>query len=172
MPQHTARGLAILAALVLSAAMAHAGTRYERLFVIGRSKNANIVAYDAAIAPSRRLDRDRPVRAYWVMLAEDGHREGLSWMERRLAYGIDSTFAGGHWVLRLKAFDERPIHVRRRDGRFRAEVEIDGRMAWLQRIFVQAREGTVLPKVRFIDLTGIDPDTREPVRERLVPSRQ
>ena len=32
--------------------------------------------------------RERPVVAYWVLLAEDGRRDGLSWLELQLAYGF------------------------------------------------------------------------------------
>src|SRR5258705_13664792 len=57
------------------------------LFTIARSKNANVVRYQARTRGGG-LDRSHPIDAYWLMLAEDGRREELSWAERKLAYGF------------------------------------------------------------------------------------
>src|SRR4030043_353480 len=58
------------------------------LFIIERSKNANVVHYDARLTADGKLDPKEPVIAYWILLAEDGRRKGLSWIEKKMAYGF------------------------------------------------------------------------------------
>ena len=65
---------AVLALLVLPAA---AQIKTSPLFIIERSKNANVVHYDARLTADGKLDPKEPVIAYWVLLAKDGRREKL-----------------------------------------------------------------------------------------------
>src|SRR3954470_139284 len=82
------------AALVPGAALslcwprvAHGGSSRE-LFTLGRSTNANVLKYAVRTAKSGQLDTADPVEVYWLMLAQGGHREALTWAERQLAYGF------------------------------------------------------------------------------------
>lgn len=152
------RGLGLLLATAAIApacpAMAASPTRAVRLFRIARSKNKNVVWYVARSAGSA-LDPQNPVDAYWSMLAEDGRREGLSWAERQLAYGfaLSDLTERGCW-LRLVAFKERALRVERYQGDFRAITRIAGQPCVLERIFVQATEGGLLPSVEYVELFG------------------
>jgi hypothetical protein len=144
----------------------------EPLFVIARSKNANIVEYDARWRAGGRLDPDEPLVAYWIMRAENGRRESLTWLERRLAYGFDTRFEAGGDVLavRLRAFATRGLRVRRgTQGRFQAEMTIGRQPSVLERIFVCTDEGGVTPSVRYVELAGRALASRARVSERIVP---
>ncbi|HKO94748.1 MAG TPA: DUF4833 domain-containing protein [Polyangiaceae bacterium] len=147
-----------------------AGKR-RTLFVIGRSLNANVVHYDVRLNAAGELDRKRPLTAYWVMHAEDGRREDLSWLEGQFAYGwsiIARTDA--HLLeLRLTAFPQRSVLVRAdAAGGARAELRILERAAVLRRIFVQLGDGAG-PSVRYIDLFGAELASGKALRERLEP---
>lgn len=75
------------------------------------------------------------------MLAEGGHREELTWAERRLAYGFDwSNVTAQHCSLDLSAVKQRRLEVERRDGRFVALLTIAGKRAALERIFVASHD--------------------------------
>ena len=76
------------AVLALLAAPAAAQIKTSPLFIIERSKNANVVHYDARLTADGNLDPKEPVIAYWVLLAKDGGREKLSWIEKKKAYGF------------------------------------------------------------------------------------
>jgi hypothetical protein len=140
----------------------------QELFRLERSTNRNAVRYDVRTLPSGALDPHEPVTAYWLLLAEDGRREGLTWLERSMAYGFHVSQASAGVDLRLVAFDRRIVHVRRKGDRFRAEVAIAGKEAVLRRIWVQVEGSLLGPKVRFIDLFGVDPQTGKSVVERIV----
>ena len=125
------------------------------LFHIERNKNKNVVRYDLLLDPSGHPLERGPIDVYWRMDAEDGRRRELNAFERGKAYGYSVRERPGRdeLVITLNSFAQRPIRVRVQARRAEALVEIAGRGALLDRIFVQAREGPV-PKVEWIDLFG------------------
>lgn len=141
------------------------------LFVITRTKNANVVHYEAHLAASGALDLAHPLVAYWVMRAEDGRREGLTWLEERLAYGWSASFdARGELLVRLRAFAGRELRVfREKTGHFRALARIVGRPAVLERIHVASDDHGLTPTVHYVDLFGTARGDGRRVTERIVP---
>jgi hypothetical protein len=160
--------LASGAAVSLLAPGVFAATSHE-LFTLARSKNANVVKYAVRIDPDGRLNAASPVEAYWLMLAENGRREELTWTERKLAYGFSiSEQTSQGLLLRLAACSARELRVRSAAGVFHAELSIAGQRAFLQRIFVRTEEGLLLPSVRYVELSGLTLGARR-VSERIVP---
>lgn len=160
--------------LLLAAAAALWGSdlgRQQPLFVIERSTNANVVHYDANLTPNGELDRRQPVNAYWIMAARDGRREELTGFERSRAYGfnIEPEEDSHAFRLELVAQKNRAIRVYRNGETVRAETTIDGRRAYLTRIFVNTRRVLAVPTVHSIELFGIDPKTGLPVHETVNP---
>lgn len=142
------------------------------LFRIGRSTNANEVVYAARTGADGTLDPEDPIEADWHMLAEDGHREGLNFIEKLMAYGfsVDPAESGEGFTVILKAKKDRPVRLTLRAGCPAAVVTIAGRPALLRRIFVQAESGGgLIPSVAWADLEGTDPVTGSPVKERVIP---
>jgi hypothetical protein len=162
--------LPILLALAVSSAPGNPCP--PELFRIGRSTNANEVVYVARREADGALDSDDPIEAEWHMLAEDGHREGLNFIEKLLAYGfsVDPAESGDGFVVVLKAKKDRPVSLTMRNGCPAATVTIAGRTALLRRIFVQAEPGGgLIPSVAWADIEGVDPGTGAKVTERVVP---
>ena len=160
----------IYLAMLLAAARGPACA--PELFRIGRSTNANEVVYAARTGADGALDPEDPIEADWHMLAEDGHREGLNFIEKLLAYGfsVDPAESGEGFTVILKAKKDRPVRLTIRAGCPAAFVTIAGRPALLRRIFVQAESGGgLIPSVAWADLEGTDPVTGSPVKERVVP---
>jgi hypothetical protein len=151
---------------------AHAdGVRFESLFVIARSKNANVVHYDVRLRGGR-FDADEPVVAYWVLHTQGGRREALSFFERRLAYGFGTKIGprSEAFALWLQAFPGRSLAVRRdARGRFRAHLTLAGEAARLERIFVATDERGVTPSVRYLDVFGVSLAAGTSVSERIRP---
>jgi len=159
---------AVLALLVGPAA---AQTKTSPLFIIERSKNANVVHYDARLTADGKLDPKEPVIAYWVVLAEDGRREELSWIEKKKAYGFtvksDSSVNG--YTMTLVAAPEKQIIVKAEKDAVRAEAVIDGRPAVLEKLYINASDRLTGPKVHYIEVYGKDLQTGEKRREKMVP---
>ena len=151
------------------AAVAHRND--QLLFVIERNKNANIVRYDASLTDDGRLNPDEPVIAYWIMLAGDGRREKLNWLEKKKAYGISIKPAPSlnAYMMTLAAAPWMQFAVKKIGDIARAEVQIKGRPAILEKMFIQSRNGILGPKVEYIELYGKDLQTGEDCREKIVP---
>lgn len=168
---HSARYAAVTLALLFAAAPARASGS-EKLFVIERSQNANYVEYDMQTAAGGATDPKEPVVAYWIMGAEKGQREALSWAEKK-AFGftvkpLAATSPG--FELALKASKGRTIGLYPSAGKWRAVMFIANKSAFLTKMFVQVHEGGLIPSVDYIDVFGVDVSTGAPLRERINPS--
>lgn len=146
-------------------------TRTYPLFIIERSKNANTVHYDAQLTADGRLAPEEPVIAYYIMLAEDGRRKELNWVEKKLAYGFDikPTPSQGEYKMTMVAARERSITVRRAGNAVRAELVIDGRAVILDKIYINASDGLVMPTVHYMELHGRDRVTGQKQFEKVMP---
>jgi hypothetical protein len=140
------------------------------LFIIERSTNANIVRYDARLTADGELDPVEPVIAYWVLLAEDGRREELNWIEKKKAYGfhIEPDASGGGCKMTIVAVPQGQITVKKDGDTIRAELAIDGHQAVLEKIFISASGGLLGPEVHYIELFGKDPETGEKRYQKIV----
>jgi hypothetical protein len=159
------------AVLALLAAPAAAQIKTSPLFIIERSKNANVVHYDARLTADGKLDPKEPVIAYWVLLAKDGRREKLRWIEKKKAYGFatkpDPSVDG--YRMTLVAAPEKQIVVKKVKDTVRAEAVIDGQPAVLQKLYINASDGLTGPKVHYIEAYGKDLQTGEDRHEKMVP---
>ena len=159
------------AVLVLLAAPAAAQIKTSSLFIIERSKNANVVHYDARLTDDGKLDPKEPVIAYWALLAGDGRREELNWIEKKLAYGFtvkpDPSVYG--YKMTLVAAPEKQIAVKKEKDAVHAEAVINGRPSVLEKLYINASDGLTGPKVHYIEVYGKDLQTGEARREKMVP---
>ena len=165
------KALWLFAVLVLLAVPAAAQIKTMPLFIIERSTNANVVHYDARLAADGNLDPEEPVVAYWVLLAEDGRRKNLGWIEKRKAYGftIKPDVSTNSYTMTLVADPKHLITVKQEKDVFSAEAVINGRPAVLEKLYINASEGFFGPTVLYIEVYGKDLQTGEMLREKLVP---
>jgi hypothetical protein len=143
----------------------------QHLFIIERSKNANIVQYDAQVGPDGKLVKKDPVVAYWVRLAEQGQVEKLSWVQKTFAYGFKARLDGNRETVKLemKADFSRPITIIREGDKYRATARIDGAPSYLEKIFVNASRKGISFTVHYVELHGEDVKTGEALYEKFVP---
>jgi len=145
-------------------------TVVHRLFHIERNKNANIVVYDALADADGNLIKKDPVIVYWLKLAEDGERKKLKSIERRMAYGFKIEEREGNLLeLKMKADIGRNLWVKSVDDVYKAFMEIDGHQAVVEKIFIFATEGGLIPSVDYIELFGVDVETGEECYEKFLP---
>jgi hypothetical protein len=159
------------AVLLLLAAPAAAQIKTSPLFTIERSRNANVVHFDARLTADGKLDPREPVIAYWVMLAEDGRLEKLSWIEKKKAYGftIKPDLSVDGYKMILVAAPEQQITVKKEQDAFRAVAVIDGRSAVLEKMYINVSDGLMGPKIQYIEVYGKDLETGEKRREKIMP---
>jgi hypothetical protein len=161
--------LAALALALTFAATALAQSTSQKLFFIQRSKNANEVHYDARVTANGTLQAKDPVDAYWLRKASDGSRASIGTFQK-IAYGFDvdpGPEAGTH-TMRLTALKERALTLLQVNGRWRARTSINGKQAYLNRLYIATDESGVFPKVLYVDIFGEEVGSGAAIQEHLV----
>ncbi len=150
------RKLTYAVALVVVILCWHLATAHnitDPLFTIERSKNRNIVHYDARLVSETELAAD-PIDAYWIM--ENGQRQDLTWLEKRYGYGIrlGERPKDGGIEISLASFG-RKMFLQRVDGKYKVIVFINGQRSILERIYVECTSGVLgIPKVVYAEFYG------------------
>jgi len=169
---NASRALILAMAGLVSAASGSPGaeTCSEHLFVIERSKNSNIVAYDANRNSSGEWNSSEPVIAYWLLNGDKNKREELNRVERERAYGVEAKpgDSAGTYFLVFKATRKRRQTIRMLNGCPVATGSIKGHDAILRKIFVKSKEG-LRPSVEYVEIFGEDLATGRPLYEKFVP---
>lgn len=139
----------------------------ERLFHIERNKNKNLVCYDANIV-NGKLDTRKPLKVYWVNREESpGETKDLSAIQRRFAYGYKLRSEGDDSAeVTLTAYPDRVLTIRRQNGKYICTVMIDNKQAFLQSLYVKAKEGN-FNSVEYVELKGVSMDDNKSVSERV-----
>jgi hypothetical protein len=153
------------------------------LFVIQRSKNTNEVQYQLHVNDRCQIISDHPVDAFWKLREVSPEQtEPLSDLEH-MAYGVTNQQVTAHGVSfdlgvldHFRALEQRRITATVRYDPSSAtctpsvQTTINGQVAALERIYVQADERLVRPKVRYIDVVGKSLAARPTlVKERIEP---
>jgi hypothetical protein len=141
------------------------------LFYLQRTKNTNTIVYELNRTDDGKLDENNPVKVYWRHFeVGDDVINDLSFFEKASVYGVNIQKRADGFTLKLKAFKDRAINlVKGKAGGFVGKIQINGKMARLDRIYVESREGIILPTVLHVDLFGTDLQTGESVIERVLP---
>jgi hypothetical protein len=166
------RTMLILFLMVMSLAAAAPAQTTQPLFVIERTKNANKLYYQAVIGADGALDPEQPVKAHWIMWAKDPSgrtTEGMNLIERTKVYGFNIKPDGaGRFRMTLKPFKDRLIRVYLKDAVARAEMLIDGRPSYFDKMYIFSPGDS---KPDSIKLFGTDVESGEPSYEKVVPKK-
>ena len=169
--------IAVLLALLLgppgeaSAGVAHPCP--EHLFVIERSKNANIVVYDANRGPGGDFSASKPVVAYWLLNGDKGKRQELNVVQWQSAYGFEVKPGNtpGTFAMVFKADRKRPLTIRTLNHCPVLTGSIGGHDGILHKMFVKSNEGTIPPRVEYVEFFGEDLATGKPLHEKAIPRK-
>lgn len=150
------------------AAIGVAQVKSVPLFTIEKSSNANRVQYDARLTPEGHFDPHQPVVAYWIMAAENGRRQELNILERAKAYGFtlhqDGVDSYRLWVV---SHPKKEIHVFVDGATVKAEAEIGGHVALVEKIYIQMKKSFLLSFPDFGEMFGFDRETGEKRMEKV-----
>ena len=145
------------------------------LFYIQRSKNTNAIVYEVNRLPDSKINPTDPIKVYWINYASDSTTSELSLIQRKYAYGVSVKQYNkqkNSFILQLVAYKKRNIFLlpSGNEKHFIALMNINGKLAELKRVFVSISGGTFwFPKVDYIELSGIDPFSKQKTVERFVP---
>ena len=143
------------------------------LFYVQRTHNRNTVIYELNPGSDGRPDKRDPLRPCWIRYEEGGVRKPLSFIQNRV-YGLDvKPLSPDGFVIHFRAYKKREIYLMKslKTGKYRAMININGKMAELASLFISSVTNALgIPStVKYIDISGFDPETHEAVRERIIP---
>jgi hypothetical protein len=140
------------------------------LFRIERSKNENIVPYDACLLRNGNLSGSNPVDVYWIL--KTGKKGELNAVEKKYAYGIESNKKLGENRFRIviTALKDREIIIEKRSTDYKALVRINGEQSIIEKVYVKSEENFLgFPDIDYVDLFGRSLKTNQLVKERITP---
>ena len=139
--------------------------------MIERSKNANIVNYDAVLTDEGKINETNPVDAYWLLYAEkNGEREELSAFDKK-AYGFKTTYnkEKNNFDFVLKAVKEKPMVLDLYDNVPKAVIKINDVDCFLEKVYIESKDGALgIPKVSFYELFGKEVATGKAQQQKIL----
>lgn len=130
----------------------------NQLFYLQRDPDINTIVYALNIDQDGELNRSNPVHAYWIRYTEQGQVEKLSFIQRKMAYGINhKELSPNVYEIHVQAYKPLKIILSRNDktGKYQALVNIKDKNILLNRIFVRINGGSLFkPNVQYIEICG------------------
>ena len=143
----------------------------SNLFLIERSKNANVVSYDAVLTDDGKIKKENPVDAYWLLYAyKNGEREELSAFDKK-AYGFKVKYnhERQNFDFVLKAAKDKPMIIDLYDGVAKAVIKINNVDCFLKKVYIGSVDGAFgIPNVSFYELFGNEVKTGEDQQQKIV----
>lgn len=143
------------------------------LFTIERSKNANVVKYDAILTDDGKIDKDskKVIDAYWLLYAEkNGEREELSAFDKK-AYGFKVKYneEKGCFDFVLKAVKEKPMILNLYDNVAKVVIKINDVDCFLEKVYIESKDGAFgIPKVSYYELFGKEVATGNDQQQKIL----
>jgi hypothetical protein len=142
----------------------------NQLFYVERSVNSNTVVYAARFDAHGAIDPKTPVDAFWRWYNVDGHKKGLNFIERMMAYGVraNSPRRNQPVTFTIAALPERTLTLDLDDHKHpEALIQIGGRTVKLAYVYLEVVDG-IVPSVPSFDIFGTDKASGKAVREHVV----
>lgn len=141
------------------------------LFVIERSKNANVVKYDAVLTDDGKINEKNPIDAYWLLYAyKNGEREELSAFDKK-AYGFNVKYNKDkkYFDFVLKAVSEKPMILNLYNGVPKAVIKINDVDCFLEKVYIESKDGAFgIPKVSYYELFGKEVSTNNAQQQKIL----
>lgn len=160
-----------------SAAITHLRPEFKtpddpnQLFYVQRSPNANTVVYAARLDAKGEIDRAGPVEGFWRKFNIDGSKQPLTMIERMMAYGVrvDRMQPGKPITFSIAALPQRTFTLTMdANHKPQALMRMGDHTVKVAYIYLQVKEGGLMPDVPSLDVFGTDITTGKAMHEHLV----
>jgi hypothetical protein len=142
-----------------------------RLFILGISRNPNIVCYDVMLDKDGQINKQYPIDAYWISLVEKNKkREELNDFDKK-TYGFKTTYneKDNTFDLTLKIIEDKKMTILTVDGKPKVKMLINNVEAYLEKVYIQLKDNWAgKPSVSFYTLHGLTANDNEPVEEKII----
>lgn len=142
------------------------------LFYIQRDPNINTAIYTVNYQENGKIDKNNPVKAYWIRYAEKGEKKDFNYIQRKFAYGIESKVLDNEeFELQFVSYKKLPLTLRKTDSdqKYHVFLNVNRKKIQVEKIFVRIQGGSFwLPNVKYAEVTGIDASSNKAITERLL----
>ncbi len=145
------------------------------LFYVQRTFNINTLMYEINTDDKGQINIKEPIKIHWINYASDGSSEGLNYVQRKYAYGLEVKLTDADkksFVFNFVSYKKKQLYLIKSltENRYDAFIEINHKLVILNSIFIQIEGGTFwVPKVKYLEVTGKDVAKGEEVVERIIP---
>lgn len=144
----------------------------NQLFYLQRDPDLNTIVYTLNLEDGE-LDASDPVHAYWMRYAEDGSSRKLSFIQRKMAYGITHTeIEPDVFEMYVQAYKPLKIFLskNKKTQEYQASIKIKDAAILLDHIFVRIDGGSLFnPNVKYIEISGRESTTGKEVKYKYIP---
>jgi hypothetical protein len=146
----------------------------QNLFYIQRSGNTNTIVYDANVIGNNKISTAKPVDIYWIRYTNGGAKEGLTFIQRNLAYGLSLKHLGENkYEFNFVSYSKMKFLMYiDAGGKPCAKLQVNGKQMVIRRIFIAIEESsrwTLAPKVQYVEFFGTDPWNGRSMYEKFYP---
>ncbi|GAB2538970.1 DUF4833 domain-containing protein [Spirosoma aerophilum] len=144
----------------------------NQLFYLQRDPNANTIICTLNLK-NGQLDREDPVRVFWIRYTEQSQAKELSYIQRTFAYGIKARpLKNNEYELNFVSYKKLPLYLAKsdRDQGYYVYANVNQKKLILKRLYVHIEEGGTLwaPNVKYIQVEGISVSTGANTIERIL----
>ena len=143
----------------------------NQLFYLQRDPNSNTIIC-ALNLKNGQLDKQDPVRVFWIRYTEQSQSEELSFIQRTFAYGIKArALSNEEYELNFVSYKKFPLRLVKseRGPGYHVYATVNQKRVILRRLYVHIEGGTLWkPNVKYIQVEGVNASTGENTVERLI----
>jgi len=145
--------------------------RKNILFKIERSRDADVIHYEANLLEDGSLNVVDPIRIYWVKHTRKGETGPLTKIQNSLAYGLKIIEAIPEKVeFQFVSFDQPMILRKTENGKYRVFTFFEAKEVEVERLYVHFSGGSYwFPKIGHVEMYAVTPDAGELVVEIIKP---
>lgn len=141
------------------------------LFYIQKSFNTNAVVYTLNIDEKGQINKDEPINVFWRRYQEQGQKRELKYVEKTFGFGVKSNFLKDKpntieftivALKKLKLFAT--VNTK---GKPTVATTINGKPAYIEKVFITAEHTKLLPEVFAVELFGKEIKTGKYIYERI-----
>ena len=145
------------------------------IFYVQRTNNINTLIYELNYDSNSELNPENPVKVYWKNYDSDGTAEPLNALQRKYAYGVESFVADAakkSYYFHFVSYKKQQIYLIKSPttNKYEAFINLNNRLIEMTRVYIHIEGGAFwTPKIKYIDVFGKLPNSKEIVVERVIP---
>lgn len=141
----------------------------NQLFYLQRDPNPNTIIC-ALNLKNGQVDKQDPVKVFWIRYTEQSQQQELSYIQRVFAYGVKTRpVRNGEYEFNFVSYKKLPFHLAKTaQNKYYVYATVNQKKVILNRVYLHIEGGTMWkPNVKYIQLEGTNAQTGESTVERI-----